>query len=156
MHPFFADYVERMEALHRDFIAVFDDLPAEALDWLPGEDTNSLCVLVVHTAGAGRFWIGDVALGENSNRNRTAEFEASGLTHDELKAHFADLEAYMRDALERISLDDLAEMRSAPRSDGTLRHMTAGWALLHALEHTGMHLGHAQLTRQLWQQSQKG
>jgi len=25
------------------------------------------------------------------------------------------------------------------------------WAILHALEHTGIHLGHIQVTQQLWQ-----
>lgn len=152
MHSFFVDYLERLEALNRDFITTFEDLPAEALDWLPGAESNSLCVLAVHTTGAARFWIGDVALGEPSNRNRAVEFEARGWTHDELKARFASLEAYAREALARITLDDLATVRTAPRSDGSVREFTAGWALLHALEHTGLHLGHAQITRQMWEQ----
>jgi hypothetical protein len=28
--------------------------------------------------------------------------------------------------------------------------ITAGWALNHALAHTALHIGHAQITRQLW------
>jgi hypothetical protein len=30
-----------------------------------------------------------------------------------------------------------------------------GWALLHALEHTAIHLGHIQITQQLWDQKNK-
>jgi hypothetical protein len=30
------------------------------------------------------------------------------------------------------------------------------WALLHALEHTTLHLGQIQLTRQLWEQVKGG
>ena len=50
---------------------------------------NSLCVLVVHVCGSARFWIGDVVLGESSNRDRASEFVARGLSKDELKARFA-------------------------------------------------------------------
>jgi hypothetical protein len=31
-------------------------------------------------------------------------------------------------------------------------HNNIAWSLLHALEHTALHLGHMQLTRQLWEQ----
>ncbi len=149
METFFADYFERLQGLNRDFIKTFEDLPAEALDWIPGADMNSLCVLVVHTTAATRFWIGDAALGESSNRNRAAEFEAQGLSSAELKARFAAVEEYARGALERLTLDDLATMRGFRYAE---REVNAGWALLHALEHIGLHLGHAQITRQLWQQ----
>ena len=36
--------------------------------------------------------------------------------------------------------------------DGTV---TCGWALLHALDHAYLHLGHVQITCQLWRQSEK-
>jgi hypothetical protein len=29
-----------------------------------------------------------------------------------------------------------------------------GWALCHILKHTALHLGHLQITRQLWEQRQ--
>jgi hypothetical protein len=149
MEPFFRDYLERLHTLDRDFVETFADLPAEALDWVPGADMNSLCVLVVHTTGSARFWIGDGGLGESSNRVRSREFQARGLTHDELKARFSALEDYVAAALERLTPADLAKISSVPHDD---EPVTIGWCLLHALEHTGLHLGHAQITRQLWQQ----
>lgn len=152
MEAFFIDYIERLEALHRDFIATYDRLPAEALDWVPGQEMNSLCVLVVHTSGSARFWIGDVALQESSNRNRDSEFLAKGIGHAALSQHFSDLETYVRQGLEGLRLADFPTIRTIPGRDGQVRQVTVGWALLHALEHTGMHLGHAQLTRQLWEQ----
>jgi hypothetical protein len=148
MEPFFEDYLERLHKLDSDFLASFEDLPAEALDWVPGVEMNSFCVLAVHTTGASRFWIGDVGLGEPSGRNRAAEFQAKGLSLDELKARFAALEAYARAGLERLTLADLATV-SPVVFEG--KAVTVGWGLLHALEHLGLHLGHAQLTRQLWQ-----
>lgn len=149
MEQFFVDYLERLQTLDRDFIAAFDDLPAEALDWVPGADMNSFVVLVVHTTAATRFWVGDAALGDPSNRDRAAEFQAKGLTHDELKARFAALESYAAGALERLTPADFAATSPVQYSG---KPVTKGWALLHALEHVGLHLGHAQITRQLWQQ----
>ncbi|MBI5931367.1 MAG: DinB family protein [Chloroflexi bacterium] len=148
MEQFFVDYFERLQDLHRDFVAAFEDLPMEALDWVPGENINSLCVLVVHTVGATRFWIGDVALEETSNRDRSAEFKAQGLSVVELKGRFATLEEYAHHALERLTLADLAIVRSVV---GRNEKVSVSWALLHALEHTGLHLGHAQLMRQFWE-----
>jgi uncharacterized damage-inducible protein DinB len=151
VEQFCVDYLERLQDLNRDFMATFEDLPADALDWRPGADMNSFGVSVVHTTGSARFWIG-VALGEPPDRNRDLEFQAQGLSVAELKAHFAALEEYARVALERITLADLAVIRSVPNHDRQVRRVSAGWALLHALEHTGLHLGLAQMTRQLWEQ----
>jgi uncharacterized damage-inducible protein DinB len=150
VEQFFVDYLDRLQDLHRDFIAAFDDLPAEALDWSPGTDMNSFCVLVVHTTGAARFWIGDAAFDDPSHRNRAAEFQARGLSADELKARFAALEAYVSSALERMTLADLAVIHTITNASGEVIQVSAGWGLLHALEHTGLHLGHAEITRQLW------
>ncbi|MEZ4668365.1 MAG: DinB family protein [Anaerolineae bacterium] len=149
MEIFFEEYMERLHDLHHDFVATFEGLPLEALDWVPGQDMNSLCVLVVHTTGSARYWIGDVALGETSNRNRDAEFQVRGLSHVALKARFTALEEYAHAAVERLTIADLPAARSIPGRD---KQTTVVWALLHALEHTGIHLGHAQITRQLWEQ----
>jgi hypothetical protein len=152
VEKFFVDYLERLQTLNREFIETFEDLPVEALDWLPGVEMNSFCVLVVHTTGSARYWIGDVGMGELSNRNRAMEFQARGIGTPELKARFVNLEAYVRGALERLSLPDLDIIRQRTSLEGEVEQISVGWALLHALEHTGIHLGHAQITRQLWQQ----
>ncbi len=152
MQPFFESYLERLHTLATDFIATFQDLPDEALDWVPGADMNSFCVLVVHTTGSARFWIGDAALGEPSNRVRSLEFEARGLSKTELIGRFEALEAYVRSGLERLTVADLATVNTLTRKPGETEPVQVGWALLHALDHTGLHLGHAQITRQLWQQ----
>ncbi len=154
MEAFFVDYLKILQALHRDFIATFEDLPAEALDWVPGVEMNSFGILVVHTTGAARFLISDGALGEPFKRDRAAEFQTHGLSAEELKARFTTLESYVESALERITLADLATVHTIPQRDGSTRDVTAGWALLHVIDHTGLHLGHAQITRQLWQTRQ--
>jgi uncharacterized damage-inducible protein DinB len=149
MLPMFEAYFERLEALHGGVKQALDGLPAEALDWVPGPDMNSLCVLVMHLAGAERYWIGDVAGEDLSGRVRDDEFRAAGLDGDALVRRLDEVLAHSRGVLERLSAADLDAEHISPR-DG--RTFTVAWALWHALEHTALHLGHAQIVRQLWDQ----
>jgi hypothetical protein len=50
LHPFFADYTEKIRALDDPIRAVITDLPEKALDWYPLPGINSLAVLAVHSA----------------------------------------------------------------------------------------------------------
>jgi uncharacterized damage-inducible protein DinB len=152
MQTYFADYLSLLRSCHNDIHKVLNGLPPEALDWVPGDDMNSISVLVVHLTGAERFWIGDVAAQEPSDRNRDAEFKAKGLGTDILKKRLNDSLTYASAALEKFSLQDLETPRSSPQTD---REFTIGWSLLHALEHSMLHLGQIQLTSQLWEQSKE-
>jgi uncharacterized damage-inducible protein DinB len=150
MASFFDDLLNRFQEIHTDLGKAIQGLPPEALDWTAGEQFNTIAVLVVHLLGAERFWIGDVALGEPSGRVRDEEFEVHGLTVVDLEERLSAEEAYLRRVLPRFSLRDLAEMRTSSRSGD---QFTVGWCLAHALEHSALHLGHVQLTRQLWEQT---
>jgi uncharacterized damage-inducible protein DinB len=149
MEAFFVDYLERLTDLHNEFTAAFSGLPQEALDWVPGQEMNSLVVLVVHVTAAERYWVGTVALSDPAPRDRDAEFRARGLSETELIERLAESRVYITMGLERITTSDFGIMRLSPRHQ---EEYSVGWALLHALEHTGLHLGHAQITRQLWEQ----
>ncbi len=146
---FISDYLERLEYLQRHIHQAVDSLPAEALDWVPGQDMNSVAVLLAHTAGSLRFWIGDVAVGDPSDRVREREFQTRGQTKTSLLKHLDEVMAYARGALPRLSLDNLEEERNPGPGE---KPRTRGWALLHALEHATLHLGHIELTSQLWGQ----
>lgn len=146
----FADYLDRMEELHNNFKAAIQGLSSEGLDWVPAPEANSLCVLVVHTMAAERYWIGDIGIQEPSNRNRDAEFAAKNMTEAQLVQCLDDTLTYTHDALTRITPDMLDIVREAKRSlPGLNNQFTVAWALWHALEHTGLHVGHAQITRQI-------
>jgi uncharacterized damage-inducible protein DinB len=151
MEQFFAEYLDRLTILHNLYIESFRGLPQEALDWVPGQDMNSLVVLAVHVTGSERFWIGTVALNDPAPRDRDAEFRAKGLSEAELIALFAANQSYMAAAFEQVSVADFGLKRRSPRHT---EDFTVSSALLHAMEHTGVHLGHAQITRQLWDQRQ--
>ncbi len=150
MHPFFQEYIERLTQLHSDLIDVLERLPPAALDWQPAPHMNSIAVLIAHTAGAERFWIGDVTVRGSSARNRADEFQVSGLNHATLKALLAATLADSKAALAQLAVEQLTAECPSPTHDETF---TVGWSLLHALEHTATHVGHIQLMGDLWQLS---
>jgi uncharacterized damage-inducible protein DinB len=151
MIELFAAYLDRLEELHRDMNSAIADLTVEALNWSPSPEMNSLAVLAAHTAGAERYWIGDVIARDDSRRDRAAEFRAQAASAAALIDLLDAALAHSRSVLERLTLADLDEQRLASR-DG--REVTVARALAHALEHTATHLGHMQLTRQWWERRQ--
>ncbi|MBC7879181.1 MAG: DinB family protein [Anaerolineales bacterium] len=151
MQTFFTEYIKVLEECHNDILSAIDGLSPEAMDWTPGDDMNSISVLVFHTTGSVRFWIGDIAAQESSNRDREAEFQAKGMDVDVLKKRLSDNIEYARVTLDKFTIQDLETIRTMP--DG--RQPTVAWALLHALEHATLHLGQIQMNHQLWEQKNK-
>jgi hypothetical protein len=145
----FTDMLERFEAFYGIIERAVADLPAEALDWKPGPDMNSIGVILAHTAGAWRYWVGDVAGDSPSGRVRADEFETHGVDAGEMIARLRAALDTSREVLASLKLSRLGEVRTAGMFN---EERTVGWALLHALEHTALHAGHIQLTRQLWEQ----
>jgi uncharacterized damage-inducible protein DinB len=150
MQTFYKEYLNVLQTCHTDILKALDGLPPAALDWISGPEMNSISVLVFHLTGAERYWIGDVAVQEPSNRDRDAEFKVRDLEVNVLKKRLDDCLAYAHKALEKLTLQDLEESRVSPR-DG--HKFTVAWSLLHALEHANLHLGHIQIARQMWMES---
>jgi hypothetical protein len=147
MLPVYAAYLKELESLYTGIAKAIDGLPPEALDWVPAPGMNSICVLITHTTGAQRFLVGDMIGDIPSNRVRQAEFEAKGLDQASLTAMLGRAMSVTRDALEKATVADLES--TEPRSkDG--RSFTVAFALYHALAHSGEHLGHIEMTRQMW------
>ena len=146
MSIFYNDLMDRLSELHAEIEKSLDGLPSDALDWVPGPEMNSITVLVTHLTGAEHYWIG-VAVNEPHERDRAVEFLTKGLGLEELKARVVSTEDFARQALTSLSIKDLETLRHSPRKDKTF---SVGWCLAHALEHSAIHTGHIQLTRQLW------
>ncbi len=151
MQSLIVSYIDRLEVLHTDIRRTIEGLSREALDWSPGPDMNSLAVLAAHTAGAERYWVGDVAGQDASGRDRDAEFRTKGLDVDALTTRLNAALEHSRRVLENLTVADIDARRISPR-DG--KEYTVAWALMHALEHTAIHLGHMQIVRQMWEHRQ--
>ncbi len=146
----FDDLYDRFHEMHADITQAMEGLSVEALDWIPGDSMNSICVLIIHAIGAERYWIGDVVLEDASARIREKEFEAQGLSQADLQERITRTDEYTKNALAQLSLPELEKIHKSPRND---REFTSIWAISHALEHLALHTGQIQLTAQLWKQS---
>ena len=149
MEPIFAAAIQRFEAMHAEYSQYMQGLSMEELDWSPGEDMNSLCVLAVHVTAAERFWIGAV-VDDLETRDRPAEFSAAGYELPALQALFSANIDFCRRAFASARSSRLGEMVDvSPYRHWPPQQFTRGWALLRGLDHTSEHLGHAGMTRQL-------
>ncbi len=149
MDNLFVDFMERLETLNQDMSAAIQGLGVEALNWYPGEAMNSLAVLVTHTCGAERYWAGEMTGWDPIGRDRPAEFRVEDLDEKALQQDIDRTRALVRKAVAGLSLADLPRQFQSSL-DG--QSYSVAWSLLHALEHTAVHLGQMQLTRQLWDQ----
>lgn len=143
----------RLQAMHRAIDRALEGLPDEALDWSPGPDMNSLGVLLAHTLGAERYWIGDVAMGLPSDRDRDAEFRTAGVSASAFARQAQETLAHNQAVLSQLTTEQFGEERVAPLFG---QRVTVAHAVLHALEHTALHAGHIEITRQLWDQHGAG
>lgn len=150
MDAFVADYIDRLKTNMAGLEEALTGLPVEALDWSPGPELNSLTVLATHVAGATRYWIGDVVGRDSSDRVREREFATTGQDEAALRARLAEVMTHSLTVLEGLTAADLGKMAGPTR----FGDKTVGWALLRGLDHLAEHVGHAQMTRQLWEQRQ--
>ena len=144
------NYLERLEDLRGQVSDLLADLPAEALNWRPieGKDdhiTNSLAGLTAHLAGAEHFWIAEVIGRRPATRDRDAEFATVAATPAELLQLLEKVSKETKEVLSALSESDMGEMRQAKD-----RTVSVRWGILHVIDHTSLHLGHMQITYQLW------
>jgi len=144
------NYLARIEDLRNQVSGLIAELPAEALNWRPleGKDdhaTNSLAVLAAHIAGAEHFWITEVVGGLPATRNRDAEFVTVAASATELTQRLEKVSSETKDVFSKLSESDLNGTRQARD-----RIVPVRWCILHVIDHSSLHLGHMQITYQLW------
>jgi len=145
-------YAVVLERIARRALDQFKDISDRDLNRpLVLPESNSAFVLATHLIGSAEYWVLELAGGRDVQRDRLAEFRATG-TGAALAARYERLLAAMQDLLQTLpdeQLDQLVHVRPGyhPSLDET--PMTLRDALLHAIEHCALHQGHLELTRQL-------
>ena len=146
MDPIGTAAQEKFREQEQGFLAVINGLSDDAMNWRPGAETNSIAVLVAHTWGSAQMWTARVS-GTEIERDRAAEFRVV------LSA--AEAETLIRRAGGRVAAS-LAAIDPATYGDDRVDRdgdrITVAMCLIHAIEHTQEHYGHACLTRQMWEQ----
>jgi uncharacterized damage-inducible protein DinB len=144
------NYLQRIEDLRGQICDLITDLSPEGLNWRPIEGTddhttNSMAVLAAHVAGAMHFWIGEVVGEYPPSRDRETEFRVEASSAAELCELLAKAGAETREVFAALQPADLDGVRQV--NDHTV---PVRWGILHVIDHTALHLGHMQLTYQLW------
>lgn len=155
MEPTFAAAFRIARELLEEFAETVRSLPAEALDWRPAPGASSVAQLAAHVASSTPFWFA-AAVGERRDiigyrrGERERAFETAGVAADELSER---LHAAVRE-LERLAAQGqphhLRRVIEWADDDGTAPALTGAEALFRAVSHLREHLGHAQLTRDVW------
>lgn len=107
-----------------------------------GAGTNAVAGLIVHCCGMAEFWLGHVALGRPSTRDRDAEFTAT--------ATLSELRALLENSIGTIVVD-LARIQAGEAIPGheARAHLIGGGSddsvVLHVIEELFQHLGHMEL-----------
>lgn len=107
-----------------------------------GPDTNAVAALIMHCCEVAEFWLGHVALGRPSVRNRDDEFSRT--------ATLAELHELVDGAVQR-TIADIARLDAGEgRDEGGRQFLEAGdgsdaAVVLHVLEELFQHLGHMEL-----------
>jgi hypothetical protein len=156
-----ATYKILFDEKYDELAELLADLPSAALLWKPFESSpwkgpsSSLGFVIAHAISSTIFLL------------RRAEWtmgkrEWAGIEGDEGKDEFGPANhdpAYMRDRarrtqvmvhemLDALTADGLNQSKPHPKRPE--RVFTARYEIQHAVEHLSQHIGHAQLTRQLW------
>ena len=125
------------------------DLDDEAVNWKPpAPGANSLLVLVTHALGSAEQHVVGEAAAKTVVRNRDAEFASKGGSAH-LVARATEVRRRIDEAL--VGLEGrLDEERDPPFRTWPGTRATARDRLVHSISHTAEHVGHAQLTRDLY------
>ena len=145
MEPVVEKIAEQFQVVHAHFRDHVRDLSVEELNWKPAPEANSIAVLVVHTLGSEAEVL-RVAAKVEGFRDRDAEFLASVNDSADLLREIDQADSYLEAMAPRITAENLAaELPRGDRPPETGLH----W-LLTNYGHAREHLGHIELTKQLF------
>jgi len=131
--------------------ACLEGLSEAQLNWRPPIDGgNSVYVIATHTLGNARAFVLGIACGQPIERDRPAEFRASGRDAADLTARARRLSDDIEAALAGLPSSGLDRRLLPPQSlwgEGEAQEISVREAILHVVEHASIHLGQLQITR---------
>jgi len=144
-------YSRQIRSILERVCACLEGLNQSQLNRRPAIDgANSAYVIAAHTLGNARAWVLGIACGRPIERDRPAEFRASGRDASALLAEANRLSDEIAAALAALSPSDL-EQRVVPAAslwgEGEPHEISRREAILHVIEHASIHLGHLHMTR---------
>ena len=130
--------------------------PPTPLNWEPLDaDTNSVAAIAAHMCGVVRWWVGQGLTGKDVGRQRDTEFVARVDSNGEIDfwgtrrtiaAVISETRTLSSDILANLDPASLTEQSAVD----TLGPQLNRWALVHTIDELSQHIGHMELTIQLW------
>jgi hypothetical protein len=155
-----AVYRRLFDDLYQALEQLLADLPNEALLWKPFEQSpwqgpsNSLGFVVAHAVSStvyllrrAEYSMGRREWSEVDGDEGREEFGPANHDVDYLRARAKRTQEYVHQFLASVTSTDLDASRVHPKRPITF---SARQDMAHALDHLSQHIGHGQLTRQLW------
>lgn len=150
-------FTEKFEELQQ----LLHELPAAALLWKPFEQSpwqgpaSPLGLIIAHPVSStvyllrrAEWTLGRIEWRQVDGDEGSDEFGSANHDPAYLQARIARTQAFVNELLDSLSPSDLDGSRAHPkRAD---RVFTVRYDIQHAIEHMSQHIGHGQLTRQLW------
>lgn len=127
-------------------LAVAERLREPKINTRPfGPDTNGVAALIVHCCGVVEFWIGHVAIGRPSTRDRESEFSQTA-TLDELRSLVTRTSSTLRRDLQRLDAGDVRSENDVIRKFMDVPDQSDAAVVMHVVEELYQHLGHIEVT----------
>lgn len=146
--------------LYGDIDALLEDLPNEALLWKPFETSpwqgasNSLGKIIAHAVSStvyllrrAEYSLGRCEWNEVDGDEGREEFGPANHEIAYLRARVKRTQEVVHRFLDSVTSEQLGATRPHPKRPLTF---AARQDTVHALEHLSQHIGHGQITRQLW------
>jgi len=146
--------------LYKDLDLLLADLPNEALLWQPFEESpwqgpsNPLGKIVAHAVSStfyllrrAEYSMGRREWGAVDGDEGREEFGPPNHEIEYLRARAKRSQEFVHSFLDGATSEELGAMRPHPKRP---INFVARQDLLHALDHLSQHIGHGQITRQLW------
>jgi len=147
--PLLAGILAAMHHTHRDMLALVADLPPDALTWKPGAAMGSLVGIARHTLYCERY-VFVAASGADFQYDEATNAEQWDATDDAnaLARHIVGVDEEMKAALPSLTVPDLGARLVVWGGPG---ESSVGELIADVANHSAMHWGHMQMTRQLWE-----
>jgi hypothetical protein len=141
------DYLFYVDLALDGMITIVADLGDDLANRRPGiPGANSPFALLTHCLGVMEYWAGHVVAGRQIERDRAAEFRATGSV-EELVARTRQARRQLEADLAGLEPYEAPRGHAAPEDAALPYARTQGGALLHVYEELAQHLGQLEITR---------
>ncbi|KPL06375.1 hypothetical protein AMJ86_08650 [bacterium SM23_57] len=142
MDVYVAEFIETLKEQDKQIEEMLSDIDPQGINWRPKHNVNSIYVLITHIIGSRSYWINQVIGGQDIQRNRDAEFSSWGNDIQKLISNLHDTTTRCISTLENLRPQDFTMARQIRG-----KQYTVPWCLVHAIEHSGYHLGQIRLLK---------